>query len=199
MPKASTEPDPNRRQTRSKNAFAHPGRVVLEALAVRRRPEEIENEKKARNQRQKAKAKKNAHKKVAIKDIAQFELQMALDNKAEEASFPRHKSEGGLTRAKARLCTHSPSKNGSVEAEDKRHEPQDQSTRAANVAAPSQGQKRKKKVVQPLENDGVDTEPEDTELARNHHYSKLKKQKITEVDSDDAMPLCRTGKHLFDV
>jgi len=101
MPKARTEPDPNRRQTRPKNAFAHPGKVVLEALAVRRKPEDIENEKKERNKRQEAKAKKDAHTKIAIKDIAQFEHQMALDDKAQEAKFPRYETEGELTRAKA--------------------------------------------------------------------------------------------------
>ena len=101
MPKASTEPDPNWRQTCSKNAFAHPGKVILDTLVVRRKPEVIENEKKERNKRQEAKAKKDAHTKVAIKDIAQFEHKMALDDKAHEAKFSQHETEGELTCAKA--------------------------------------------------------------------------------------------------
>jgi hypothetical protein len=49
MPKANQEPDPNRCQTRPTNANAHPGKVVLEALAVRRKQEDIEAEKNARD------------------------------------------------------------------------------------------------------------------------------------------------------
>lgn len=104
MPKANPEPDPNRRQTRSKNAFAHPGKIVLEANG-KRKPEEIENEKKERNERQKAKAKKKTHIKANNKDIAQFEHQMVLDDKAQEARIPRHETDGKLKPTRGMLLT----------------------------------------------------------------------------------------------
>lgn len=140
MPKASPGPDPNQCRTRSKNAFAHPGRVIKEVLAVRRKPEEIEKEKKERNERQEAKAKKDAHKKAAIKDIAQFEHQMALDDKEQEARFPRHETEGEfkLTHSQQVIVMYSPSLNGLVEAQDKRC---DQSAKAADATGPSKAQK----------------------------------------------------------
>ena len=94
MPKASKVPDPTyKRQTRSQNAFAHPGRIVLEAHASRRKPEEIEKEKNEKNERQHAKAVKQANKKAAIEDIAQFEHQMALADRAQAARYPRHDTE----------------------------------------------------------------------------------------------------------
>jgi DNA-binding protein H-NS len=93
MPKVTQQPDPNRVQTRSKNANAHPGRAVMEALAVRRKPEDIEIEKQVKKERRKARAKKKADAQMAVLDIADFENNMAVDNIREETSFPRRQLE----------------------------------------------------------------------------------------------------------
>jgi hypothetical protein len=86
--------DPNRRQTRATNATAHPGNVVKDVLAVRRKQEDIEEEKKDRNERQKAQEKKKADAQVAIKHIADFENDMALEDRTQETRFPQHQTEG---------------------------------------------------------------------------------------------------------
>jgi hypothetical protein len=69
MPKVTQQPDPNRVQTCSKNANAHPGRAVMEALAVWRKPEDIEIEKQVKKERCKARAKKKADAQMAVLDI----------------------------------------------------------------------------------------------------------------------------------
>jgi hypothetical protein len=51
MPPKVVPPDPDRRQTRPGNANAHPGKIAMEALAVRRKREEIDEEKKERSER----------------------------------------------------------------------------------------------------------------------------------------------------
>lgn len=94
MSKANHQPDVNRRQTRATNANAHPGRVVLEVLAGRRKKEDIENDKKAQNERRDTRERKTVERQVAIKDIADFENQMALDDQVQETVFPRHQDEG---------------------------------------------------------------------------------------------------------
>ncbi len=76
-----------RRQTRSKNATTHPGRILLEAQAGRRKPEEIENEKKAKGRRRQARKDKEAREEAAVFEIAEYEHQMALEDK--ETNFPR--------------------------------------------------------------------------------------------------------------
>lgn len=98
MPKANQQPVPNRPQTRSANANAHPGRVVIEALAVRRKPEDIELEKQIKKERREIRAKKRADAQAAVMNIADFENNMAVDTIREEQSFPRRQPEGkGLT------------------------------------------------------------------------------------------------------
>jgi len=94
MPKANHQPDVNRRQTRATNADAHPGRVVLEVLAGRRKKEDIENDKKAQNERRDTRERKKVERQVAIEDIADFENQMPLNDKVQETVFPRHQAEG---------------------------------------------------------------------------------------------------------
>jgi hypothetical protein len=96
MPKVNQlpGPDPNRRQTRATNANAHPGNVVMEVLAVRRKRDDIEKEKKAKAERRKARQTKDAIHRVAIDDIAEFENQMALDDRTQGTKFPRHQTEG---------------------------------------------------------------------------------------------------------
>jgi len=91
MPKANQPPDPNRRQTRPTNANAHPGKV-LEVLAVRRKPEDIASEKKAKNKRRNAREEKRTNEQVAIMDIADFENEMAVEDKEQRAQFPRHQT-----------------------------------------------------------------------------------------------------------
>jgi len=94
MPKANQQRDPNRCQTRATNADAHPGNVVKEILAVRRKQEDIDDEKNARNGRREARKRKEAAAKKSITDIADFENEMALDDRAQEAKFPRRQTEG---------------------------------------------------------------------------------------------------------
>ena len=94
MPKANHQPDVNRRQTCATNADAHPGRVVLEVLAGRRKKEDIENDKKAQNERRDTRERKKVERQVAIEDIADFENQMPLNDKVQETVFPRHQAEG---------------------------------------------------------------------------------------------------------
>jgi len=94
MPKPNQLPDPNRRQTRATNANAHPGRVVKEVLAVRRKKEDIEEEKKAHDERCEARERKKTNAKASIMDIAHFEHEMALGDRAEETMFPRRQTEG---------------------------------------------------------------------------------------------------------
>jgi hypothetical protein len=94
MPKANQQADPNRRQTRPSNANAHPGKVVKEVLGGRRKPEEIEMDKKARQERREEKERKKAKIQESIQQVADFEHTMALHDKVEETSFPRHQTEG---------------------------------------------------------------------------------------------------------
>jgi hypothetical protein len=91
MPKVNQQPDPNRRQTRSTNANTHPGRIVIEAIRVRRSKEAIEDDKRARDEKRQAREAKKANKQAAVTEIAEFENQMALDNRDEEIKFPRYK------------------------------------------------------------------------------------------------------------
>jgi len=86
-------PDPNRLQTRSKNASTHPGQILLDA---RRRPEEVEDEKRVRNERRHAREQKKVDLQAAVLDVAAFENQMAVDDAEVEASFPRYKPKGEL-------------------------------------------------------------------------------------------------------
>jgi len=95
MPKGNQQPDPNRRQTRPANANAHPGRIALEALAVRRKPEEIESEKQAKKEQRKAREEKKAKKQTAVMDIAEFENEMAMEDIEQKAKFPRRQGESG--------------------------------------------------------------------------------------------------------
>jgi DNA-binding protein H-NS len=88
MAKISQQPETNQRQTRAKNANTHPGRAAMEALAVRRTREVIELEKKAKEERRQAREKKKADREAAVKDIADFENRMALDDFEQEAQFP---------------------------------------------------------------------------------------------------------------
>jgi len=95
-PKASSpvEPDPNRIQTRPKNATAHPGRIINETLVVRRTAEEIEDEKNAKEERRQARKQKKADLETAAVEIAKFENKMAVDEAEELGKFPRSKSKG---------------------------------------------------------------------------------------------------------
>jgi hypothetical protein len=104
MPKVNQQEDPNRRQTRATNANAHPGNVVKDVLAVRRKREDIEDEKNAKNERREARKRKKADAKVAIRDIADFENEMALDDRAKETKFPRHQTKGMWSGFVFRLC-----------------------------------------------------------------------------------------------
>ena len=91
MPKVNQQPDPNRRQTRSTNANTHPGRIVIEAGRVRRSKEAIEDDKRVRDEKHQAREAKKAKKQAAVTEIAEFENQMALDDRDEEIEFPRYK------------------------------------------------------------------------------------------------------------
>ena len=93
MPHRSNEPDPIRRQTHSKNADAHPGNVVLEASGRRNR-NEIEEEKKAKEERRKARETKNALAKASVMKIAKFENRMMAEDIMEENDFPRRRATG---------------------------------------------------------------------------------------------------------
>ena len=92
MAKVSQLSDSDRRQTRPGNANTHPGKVAMEALAVRRKPEVIEAEKKDRQERRQTQEKKKVNKKVAVLEIADFENQMDLDVILEETQFPRRQT-----------------------------------------------------------------------------------------------------------
>jgi len=90
MPKDDTEPVLNRCRTRPANANAHPGRVVMETLAVRRKQEDIQAEKEACEARRQKKERRKADEQDAVIDVADFENQMALDDMNDEAGIPRH-------------------------------------------------------------------------------------------------------------
>ncbi len=95
MPKVYQQSgNPNRCQTRAKNANAHPGNVIKEVLGNRRKPEEIEKDKKAREERREAKEQRKANNQRSIQQIADFENTMALQDQVEETSFPRRQTEG---------------------------------------------------------------------------------------------------------
>lgn len=94
MSEANQQPDPGRHQTRPANAHAHPSIAAKEALAVRRKKEDIEREKQVKNERRRVREKKKADAKKAVIDIAEFENDMAVDDMYEEKKFPRHQSEG---------------------------------------------------------------------------------------------------------
>lgn len=72
MTKGSQQPA-ERHQTHSKNATTHPGSIVLEMLGVRRQPEEIENEKRAKNTQRQARKDKGACEQTTVSEIAEFE------------------------------------------------------------------------------------------------------------------------------
>jgi hypothetical protein len=93
MPKANQQPDSERRQTRPTNANAHPGKVAMERLAVRRKTEDIECEKKVRDERREAREKKKADARAAVNEIALFENEMALDDEEQVAKHPRRQAE----------------------------------------------------------------------------------------------------------
>lgn len=93
-------PDPTDRvQTRTKNATTHPGRVVNDVLAVRRRPEEIEAEKAVRAERQQAREQKKVDHHTAVLEVAEYENKMAFEDKEKVAKLPRRKSKGELSQA----------------------------------------------------------------------------------------------------
>ena len=104
MPKATQQPDPNQRQTRPGNANAHPGRITLEALAVRRKPEEIERDKQIQNERRKAREEKVSNKQAAIMDIVDFENEMAVEDLEQKAKFPRRQTEGESGSQRVNMC-----------------------------------------------------------------------------------------------
>jgi hypothetical protein len=83
-------PDPNRLQTRSKNASTHPGHILLD------RPVEVEDEKRVRNERRQARQQKKVDLQAAVLDIAAFENQMAVDDAEVVVRFPQHKPKGEL-------------------------------------------------------------------------------------------------------
>ena len=84
----SAVPNPNRIQTRAKNAFTHPGKIVSEELRVRRRPEELEEEKRLRTERRQAREQKEAALRSAVLEVAEFENKMAADDTESQAKFP---------------------------------------------------------------------------------------------------------------
>ena len=89
----SNEPDPSRRQTRSKNANAHPGNILLNAYGRRSR-EEIEENKKAKEEWRNAREAKKALKKVSVKEIARLENRMIAEDAMEEDWFPWRRTTG---------------------------------------------------------------------------------------------------------
>jgi hypothetical protein len=89
------EPDPNRIQTRPKNATTHPGRIINETV-VRRSAEEISAEKNAKEERRQVRKKKEVDLKAAAVDIAEYENEMAVDDAGEVARFPRSKPKGEI-------------------------------------------------------------------------------------------------------
>ena len=94
MPKVNQQPDTNRRQTRATNANAHPGRVVMEVLGGRRKQEDIERDKEGKKERRDARERKKMEKLGAIEAIAEYENEMAVDDKVQGTRFPQHQSEG---------------------------------------------------------------------------------------------------------
>jgi hypothetical protein len=90
MPPKSNEPYPTQRQTRSTNANAHPGNVIIKASG-RRSKTEIEEEKKAKEDRRKARETKKAIEKASITEIAKLENRMMAEDAMEESKFPRRR------------------------------------------------------------------------------------------------------------
>jgi hypothetical protein len=88
-PKANNpvEPDPNRIQTRTKNATTHPGKIINETV-VWRSAEEIQAEKDAKEERCRLRKQKEADLEAAAVEIAAYENKMAVDNAGEVARFP---------------------------------------------------------------------------------------------------------------
>jgi hypothetical protein len=182
MPKAKQPPDPtNRRQTRPGNANAHPGKVAMETLAVHRKQEVIDEEKKDRDERRQKRETKKAKEQVAILEIADFEDEMALDNIEEESHFPRRQTKG--------WCSHvDPIKrlkytNNSLPLENPQRSKSKTKKRKEHVVS----QKLPNSFQKMSELDDGDT---DTELMGNDGQPLLKKQKKSDGDS---MPLRRTG------
>ena len=91
--KPAVGPDPNRLQTRPKNATAHLGKVLI---AQRRRPEDIEDEKRQKAERRQAQDQKKVDIQAAVQDVAKYEDQMAIADAEAEAKFPRRKPKGEL-------------------------------------------------------------------------------------------------------
>jgi hypothetical protein len=89
------EPDPNRIQTRTKNATTHPGKIITETV-VRRSAEEIKAEKDAKEERRRLRKQKEADLEAAAVDIAEYENNMAVDDAGEVARFPRSKPKGEI-------------------------------------------------------------------------------------------------------
>jgi hypothetical protein len=96
MPHETREPDPNQRQTRSKNATAHPGKVVIEATGRCDR-EVIENEKRIQDERCQLQETKKAAEKAAVVEVARLENKMRFEDTVEVNKFPRHQSGTQLT------------------------------------------------------------------------------------------------------
>ncbi|SRR5260221_11523170 len=93
MAHKSNEPDPNRRQTRSKNASTHPGNIIIKASG-RRSKEEVEEEKRAKEERRQIRETKKANEKDSVMEIAKYENRMMTKDAMEDHEFPRRRSTG---------------------------------------------------------------------------------------------------------
>jgi hypothetical protein len=90
--------NPFRQQTRSRNANAHPGEILIKASG-RRSQEEIQEEKQAKEARRQARETKEANQNAAILRVAKFENRMSIEETMEEETFPRRRATGMLLSA----------------------------------------------------------------------------------------------------
>ena len=172
------EPGPTRPKTRSTNAHAHPGKAAMEVLAVRRKREDIDAEKKAREERRQTRQRKKANEQVAVMDIADFEDRMALDDMNKEIKFPRHQTEGkysGPTSACAIIIVHEPLVNDSNESKIENKKRKGRKVQVSNEKNPAK------------EHQGETVEPE---LLSDNDRPQVKKQKTAR----HPIPLRRTGQ-----
>lgn len=89
---------PNRPRTRAKNATHRPGADAEKTLRVRRDPAVVQKEKEARQSRKEEKERERQEEAASEKEASSFlegyRAQQMATMEDEEASIPRHKSQG---------------------------------------------------------------------------------------------------------
>ena len=143
----------------------------MEAVAVRRKPEVIEQEKKAHEDHRQKKEEKKASEKAAVIEVADFEEQMALDAIEEETQFPRRQIEC--------MCNQKIFFSVIV-----------MGPFSANAIKATKAKVKKRKTTKIVENDTTENEFTDDD------QPQLKKKRL-QVGTGGQMSLRRTGQSSF--